>query len=117
MSYQFYKMMHFIGLIMLFMGLGGRIIFLAAKVQNPVGKICSILHGLGLVLVLVAGFGLLARLQVGFPGWVYVKIAAWVGIGALTILPKKNPKLSTATFVSAIILAGLAIYFVVAKPM
>lgn len=117
MSYEFYKIMHFVGLVMLFLGLGGRIIFLAAKVENPAGKVCSIFHGLGLLLVLVAGFGLLARLQIGFPGWVYVKIAAWIGLGALTLLPKKKPQLGSLAFVSAIILAGLAVYFVVAKPM
>jgi hypothetical protein len=43
------------------------------------------LHGAGLLLMLIAGFGLLARLGLAssLPVWVWLKLLIWLSFGAL----------------------------------
>jgi hypothetical protein len=94
MSKEFYNIMHFAGLIFLFLGLGG--ILLSYATGNVLKKKIKVLayacHGVGLTLLLVSGFGLLARLGLvqGLPSWVYVKLLIWTFFGlALSIARKK----------------------------
>ena len=64
-SYEFYKVLHLTGLVLLFSGL---VTLLTMKVVNAelggsAKKFAFITHGVGLFLILLSGFGLLARLN------------------------------------------------------
>lgn len=119
MSYELYRTIHFIGLILLFTGLGSRLALFAMQKnqKTPIKSISGIFHGVGLILIALGGFGMLARLKLGFEGWLYGKIIIWLVLGFITLIPKKNYKSAPMTLVLSVILGAIAVYFVVAKPM
>lgn len=89
MPYEAYKVLHLTGLILTFLGLGG--ILLRSRDQGP-SRFGLVLHGLGMLALLVAGFGLLARLGLNWPwpGWVWAKLGVWLLVGALPTMHKKG---------------------------
>ncbi|MEZ5324509.1 MAG: hypothetical protein R3F19_05555 [Verrucomicrobiales bacterium] len=86
MSLIFYKILHLTGVIFLFLGLAS---VLMPK-DTPNRKIGLIFHGLGLVLLFIAGFGLIAKLQLGFPWWVVVKLVLWLAFGIMPLIGKRG---------------------------
>lgn len=105
MPYEFYKIFHLLGLYLTFGGLVGY--FMASynsqgEVLPRVRKFSAITHGIGMVLLIVCGFGLAARLGYvsNLPTWVYGKIALWLLIGASMVLAKRFAQKM-----------GIAIYF------
>lgn len=80
MSYTFYKFLHIASILLIFISMGG-LTALAQKSNSR--KIFGIVNGIALILVFVAGFGLIARLQLqgAWPLWVWCKIAGWFIIG------------------------------------
>jgi hypothetical protein len=88
MPYEIYKMLHLAGLFLLISGLISAYTVTSSG-SALVGKIRNFsfaMHGLGLVLILVSGFGLLARLGLAreMPTWAYVKFGIW-GVFAIFI--------------------------------
>lgn len=49
-------------------------------------------HGIGLVISLVSGFGMLAKLGImgSMPTWVWIKIGLWLVLGFLPVLAKRR---------------------------
>ncbi len=90
MSHSFYILLHVSGLALLALSLGGMVIQRQSSTEDR-PKILSMFHGIGLVLILVAGFGLLARNSISFPWplWVWVKLAAFLFLGAFPSLAKR----------------------------
>lgn len=45
----------------------------------------AVIHGIGMLLSLVGGFGLLAKLQLTamIPGWAWLKLVLWLILGAM----------------------------------
>jgi len=99
-SYSVYKMIHLLGVIMTLGALFGWTIHYlnGGEKNNPAKKLMGISHGIGLILVLVAGFGLLARIeQSAAQLWVLLKLVIWLVFGAYTMLLHKGilkPKVS-----------------------
>ena len=65
MSYELYKVLHVLGLSLVVLSLGGilhHVINGGSKVSDTFRKGTMITHGIGLLLLLVAGFGMLAPL-------------------------------------------------------
>lgn len=120
MPYEFYKVMHLLGLIALFLGFGGVLVNAYAG-QTLVGsakKMAFILHGVGLLLILVSGFGMAARLGLvsGLPGWIHAKLTIWVLLGAGIAVAKRKGAIGWPI---AILLMGLgttAAYIAINKP-
>lgn len=116
MSYEFYKIVHFSGIFALIMGVCGMIFSKAYDVKDPgTKKLFGILHGLGLLVALVGGFGLIAKLQSGFPAWIFLKLVFWLGLGLLPILGKFLQ--ARVTFTLGILLAIGAATVAVIKPL
>ncbi|MEN0058835.1 MAG: hypothetical protein AAGB31_08375 [Bdellovibrio sp.] len=120
MSYQFYKIIHLLGLMLLFFGFGGLLVTTYAKLQlNKAARMMGyITHGLGLLFIVISGFGMAARLGliVSLPGWIYAKIGIWVLLGiGVSIVKRKG----TIGWPVAILLLGLgtsAAFIAVNKP-
>jgi hypothetical protein len=82
-------------------------------------RLVSASHGIALLLVLVGGFGMLARLGLaahGLPGWIWAKLVIWVTFAALIALPYRRPQLARAVFVTLPILAVVAGLLALTKP-
>ena len=74
MSYSFYHLIH---LLSLFVFIG--IIFSALSAPHPENRRrFLIISGVTSLLVFISGFGLVAKLGIGFPGWTIVKIVCWL---------------------------------------
>lgn len=110
MSYEFYKVLHLTGLIMLFLSLGA-----LAYVPRDKRRPMMIVHGIGLVLMLVAGFGILAKLGIGMKPWVHVKLAVWVILALVPTYIRLKPGKPLLTSIVVILLGALASYFAIAK--
>ena len=118
--YPVYKTLHFIGLFMLFIGLGGGAALLAFVEPMPqkARKWIGMFHGVGLLFALVGGFGMMARLGIHwpFPGWISAKLAIWILLGASIAMIKRRAAPSGAFSLGLILLGGLAAYLAVWKP-
>ncbi len=121
MPYEVYKIMHLLGIFMIMLSLGGVATYAlngGEKAGNAFRKGLGITHGVGLVLVLVAGFGLLARIQMSWPwdGWVFVKLVIWIIFGVITAVAYRMGARGQGLWYILIILGGLAAYLAVMKP-
>lgn len=87
--------------------------------KHPYKKLLLSLHGLGLVIVFVAGFGLLARLNIisGFPFWVWTKIIVWIVVGAIPVFIYRFPMGAQIMLFLTPVLFSLNAYFAINKPM
>ena len=116
--YQIYKLLHFAGLAMAFLGIGGIMIhhFSNHDTLKAKAKILAFsLHGVGLLFMLIGGFGMLARLGLinGLPGWVYAKLALWLLLGAMVGFAKrmKNAWILSFILIAVVVTAaGFALY-------
>lgn len=113
MSYEFYKILHLAGLVTLFASLGA-----LAVVPNDRRKPFMALHGIATVVMLVAGFGLLARLGLmgHLGGWVYGKIAIWLALGATPVILRRKPNLAVQVLIASIVLGAIAACLAILKP-
>ena len=120
---DFYEIVHVIGIAMLFLAIGGVSVHVAnggTKATSATRRLVSTIHGLGAFLILVGGFGMLARIGMqhgaGFPGWLWAKIIIWVILSAVALLPYRWPALARPSLLLLPFLAGVAVYMALYKP-
>ena len=120
---DFYEILHVIGIAMVFLSIGGVAVHAAnggTKKTSSTRKLLATIHGLGTLLILVGGFGMLARMGFlhgsSFPGWLWVKIIVWLILGGVTMLPYRWPALARPALLLLPLLAGLAVYMALYKP-
>lgn len=118
-SLEFYRWLHIVSLLMIFSGLAGLV---AARVgggksTKKFDRSLALIHGFGMLGMLVAGFGAMARLgfmQGGWPWWIYVKLVIWLAMGGSMTLAKRKaawgPWLLLAWVATAAVGAYLGIY-------
>lgn len=121
LSYEFYKAIHIFGIILTFIGLAGMLVHVmngGTRDTNRIRGLLAASHGVGLLLVLVAGFGLMARLGLftATPGWLMAKLLIWVVIGGLVMVPLRKPDLAKPVWFLLPVLAAVAAYLAAAKP-
>lgn len=121
MSYEFYKLLHLIGVFLTLSGLAGMAIHVAGGGTKATFKsraLASATHGIGLVVTLVAGFGLLAKLglMAGMPGWAIAKLVVWLILGALPALIWRKPGAAKMFYFLAILFAAFNGYLAIYKP-
>jgi len=105
-----YQILHIIGLALLVLGIGG---MMAGGEKR---KIFVMLQGIGLLVMLVSGFGLLAKLGLGYPHFAIVKTVLWVVIAMLPMLFRKLKTPLAAEVLIVLILVGVMAYLGVVKP-
>lgn len=120
LSFTVYKVLHLLGIMFTVAALGGMAVHAANGGTRPESRtraLATALHGTGLLLVLVAGFGMLARLGgSAASGWVLVKLAIWLTLGAAAMIPYRRPSWARALFVAVPLLAALAGIMALTKP-
>lgn len=121
MSYEFYRILHLIGIFGVLLSLGGMAIFVStggSRSSFGARKLVGMIHGIGLFLVILAGFGLLARLGLtsGMPGWVIAKIVIWLALGGIPTLIYKKPQQAKLWFFAIWILGACAAVLAIIKP-
>ena len=97
MSYAVYKSLHLGSLFLLFFSLGGLwLLYSVERVGAGFKKPLFILHGISWFVVVVAGFGLIARLGTAFPWplWIYIKLLIGILLGFAPLLFQKTIKKS-----------------------
>ena len=100
---------------MVFLSLGGLIVrSLTNSEDKGLKKLASITNGVGLLLALVGGFGWIAKMKVGFPLWIILKLVIWVIFGGLIAVVNRKPEACKALWwviivlgITAAVLAGL----------
>lgn len=116
MSILIYNILHLVGAISLFIGF---LLLLSAKSA----KKGMMFHGIGLVILLISGFGQLAKLGMTahMPPWAIVKIVAWLVLGFLPVLAKRHVLPRSAVVTMAFAIGGFAAYlglsFYFGRPM
>ena len=128
-SYGVYRLIHFFGIFLLVTSLGGavmRSMMRGAAALNTSGEVDALArqtrrlvaasHGVALLLILVGGFGMLARLDVGFPGWVVGKLLVWLTLGALLALANRLVGRARALWFAVPVLAFVAAWLAYTKP-
>ena len=111
MTREFYLIIHLTGISLLALGVGG---MMAGGEKR---KTFAMLQGLGLLVMLVSGFGLIAKLGGGFPHFAIVKIVLWLVIGMLPMLFRKLKTPLPAAILISLILVGTMAYLGVMKPL
>jgi hypothetical protein len=117
-----YQLFHMLGIILVFMALGALSLHAmngGTRESNKARALVALSHGLGLLLILVAGFGMLARLGTmsgGLPGWVWAKLVVWLLLAGLIVVPYRKPEWSKAMWFVLPVLGIIAAYSVLYRP-
>jgi len=117
MPYAAYKLLHVVGLILLFLGLGRTLLGSRTDAENA-GKGPAIFHGIALFVMLVGGFGMMARLGIHWPwpNWLIAKLGVWLAIGALPGLVRHERIPRGPAWLVAALLGALAGWLAIYKP-
>ena len=112
MDYNFYKITHLVGISVLALGVGG---MMAGGEKR---KTFAMLQGIGLLVMLVSGFGLLAKLKLSpyVPPFAIVKIALWLLIAMLPVIFRKLKTPLPAAILISLTLVGILAWLGVTKP-
>ncbi|WP_269524975.1 hypothetical protein [Coraliomargarita parva] len=97
MPVYIYQVLHIIGILMVFTGYGALLArSLAGNTEDTkVRKLGSITSGIGLILILVAGFAMISKLGYSFSApWILVKLVIWLALGGLIALINRKPALA-----------------------
>lgn len=117
MSYELYRVLHIIGIVLLFTSLGA-LAAIGGRTDDRLRKFAAIIHGVAVAVILIAGFGLLARLEMfgGFPAWIWIKLGIWLTL-ALAVLPlRRKSEFAAWFFLLFPLLGGIAAWLAVYKP-
>lgn len=114
-----YHILHLTGIIMLFLGYGALLArSLIGSDDARVKKLGSITSGIGLLLILVAGFGLISSMNYAYTTpWILVKLVIWLALGGLIALINRKPDLATLLWWVLVLLGFLAGVMVYARPV
>ena len=117
-----YEIVHLIGIAMLFIAIGGVAVHAAnggTKANSQTRGLVAAIFGTGSFLILLGGFGMMARLGLvrGMPpGWLIVKMLIWLVLSAIVLVPYRKPELAKPFMVILPFVVGLAVYLAVYKP-
>lgn len=115
-----YKILHVLGALSVYLGFGLLIArAMLGSNDKAIRKLGSIASGVGLLLLLLGGFGMIARYQgaIGYTDWwILVKIVLWLTLGAMTALISRKPQLSKIWLAATVGIGLLATILGLAHP-
>ncbi len=120
-TFATYKIVHLLGVFLLFLSMGNLLGHAANggdKQSNKMRGLSMAFHGSSLVLLLVAGFGMLAKGGISFGGnpWIHIKLTIWLIMGALVVVPGRFPQLARPVFLVMPVLGLISAWLAIAKP-
>lgn len=90
MTYTFWKLVHFIAIFVVITGLGATASHMlqgGTRENFKNRKFFMLLHGLGLAVAFVAGFGLIAKAGYNLTsGWLIAKMGLWLVLGMFPVI-------------------------------
>jgi hypothetical protein len=121
MSYEFYKVLHITGIFMVISAIGAHLLngLMGGSKQFAGKKFIGIMHGVGLLVAFVAGFGLMARLGMmggGWPMWITLKLVIWLFLGVVILIPRYKPSWTRGVWIVIIAVGAFAVYLARYKP-
>lgn len=119
MPFQFYTALHIFGIGLLIVSLGGISVHaILTDKSQALRRPLLVLHGVGLFLIVLSGFGMLAKLGIGWPlpFWITSKVLIWIIFGGLIAVLYKTDILNKAIWVLVPMLFLLAWYLASFKP-
>jgi hypothetical protein len=121
MSLVAYRVIHILSMMLMFTALGGLLLASRAGVTTGVSrKTAGMTHGIALILILVSGFGALARIGLSnpaiWPAWLWLKALIWLVFGGIIVLIRRAPRSATILWWILPLLGGLAAYLALYKP-
>lgn len=121
MSLIAYKTIHIISIMLLFTAFGGLLLAARAGVTTGVSrKLAGMTHGLALVLILVSGFGALAKIGMSnpaiWPGWLWAKVLIWLLFGAVIVVIRRAPQSTPILWWVLPLLGGIAVCLALNNP-
>lgn len=122
MPYAIYKLTHLLGIFVLIITLALPFMHLlrgGTRADFPRRRTLAITHGAASFLVLLGGFGMLARLGVvhsGLPNWVLAKLTIWLVLSAALALALRTTAGARAVLIGTPLLALLAAAIAIYKP-
>jgi len=116
-----YKLVHLFGLFLMFTSLGAMTGLRLAPdeaVPAPVRRVLGLLHGVALLLVLLGGFGMMARLGLfaSWPVWIWLKLTLWLLFGASVVVVRRAPRFAGVLLWALPLLGGVAAWVALHKP-
>ncbi len=108
-KFQIYELIHFIGIFTVLFAFGS---LFSEKGYN---KKAAIGHGVGLLLILLGGFGMAAVMKVGFPTWLILKLVVWVCFGGAIVLAKREVLKGLGAWIFILGLAAVAAFIGIHK--
>jgi hypothetical protein len=116
-SYLGYKVVHLLGIFLVMVSLGALSPVAAGGGRSGISRLARIAHGIGLLVVLVAGFGLIARLAFPWPWpvWIWLKLFVWVLLGGVAGLVPRAGKAAGALLYLIPVLGAAAAYLAIYK--
>ena len=121
--YSALKVVHILAIAYLFYALGGNTLHAAIggeRSQNRLYGLTGALHGIAILAIVVAGFGMLTRFNLGDPGfplgWVLAKILIWLALGAWVLVPYRQPAIARRAYPWLPLIAAVAATLAIFKP-
>ena len=111
MSPTFYHVLHVVSVLVL---TGYTFYAFAAPAESR--KKVMIITGVSSLLVLIGGFGLQAKLAVGWPGWLFVKIVCWLTLSALAGFGYRRRQSAPTLAAVAFACVAVAVVMVYVRP-
>jgi hypothetical protein len=111
MSITAYLILHLSSVIVL---LGYTFYAFAAPAETR--KRVLMITGIAALLVIVTGFGMLARLHLGFPGWAIVKFVCLLGLASIAGFAYRRRAMADFFMLVAFALAITAVAMVYVRP-
>ena len=114
MTPETYRLLHIVGVMLLLLGLGGVLSHAGGDGKAP--RLFLVMHGIGLLVMLVAGIGFVHKKPLSWDNWLFAKIACWVLLAALPVLVRRG---IVPRFLAVVLVVGLgatAAWLAQAKP-
>ena len=80
-------------------------------------KAFAMWQGIGLLLMLISGFGLLAKLKLGYPSFAIVKTVVWLVIGAMPVIIRKAKLPTHVAILVSLVLVAINAWLGIMKPV
>ncbi|HET6582578.1 MAG TPA: hypothetical protein VFG69_04005 [Nannocystaceae bacterium] len=126
MSYEFYKVLHLLAILLVFTSLGGLAMIAwqarggeASNEAKGARRTLAIINGIAILVVFVAGFGLMARTGVttgAWPTWIYGKVGVWVLVVASMMIVRRRGGLGALWYILLPLLGAVGAWLAVTKP-